>query len=86
MSLITIGGPVLSSYVPLSIEDVNWVMLSEIDKEEAFSSLDVIRDRIILGTLVISAFIAIIALLISKNISRSFSKLSTSSRKSYEYF
>ena len=33
------GIPVLSSYTPLSIEDVNWVMLSEIVKEEV-SAID----------------------------------------------
>jgi|ETNmetMinimDraft_16_1059900.scaffolds.fasta_scaffold01500_5 diguanylate cyclase (GGDEF)-like protein/PAS domain S-box-containing protein len=63
------GIPVLSSYTPLSIEDVNWVMLSEIDKEEAFASLDVIRNRIVFITLIISTIIAIIAFFISKKIS-----------------
>ena len=64
------GIPVLSAYAPLNIEDVNWVMLSEIDKEEAFSSLNVIRDRIIFITLIISTLIVIIAYLISKNITK----------------
>ncbi len=69
------GVPVLSSYTPLNIEDVNWVILSEIDKEEAFASLDVIRDRIIFIILIFSALVAIIAFLISKNISRTIIKL-----------
>ncbi|MFQ5787402.1 MAG: PAS domain S-box protein, partial [Thermodesulfobacteriota bacterium] len=69
------GVPVLSSYTPLNIEGVNWVILSEIDKEEAFASLDVIRDRIVFITLIFSALVAIIALLISKNISRPIIKL-----------
>jgi PAS domain S-box-containing protein len=72
------GIPVLSSYVPLSIEDVTWVMLSEIDKKEAFAPLEVIRDRIIFITLIISALVAIIAFLISKNISSPIIKLANS--------
>ena len=34
------GNPVLSSYAPLSIEGLNWVMLSEIDVAEAFCPVD----------------------------------------------
>ncbi len=64
------GVPVLSSYVPLSIEDVNWVILSEIDKKEALSALDVIRNKIIFITLIISPLIVFIVYLISKNITK----------------
>ncbi len=62
------GIPVLSSYVPLNIGDVKWVILSEIDKNEAFLLLDVIRDRIFLITVVISVLVTIIAFSASEDI------------------
>ncbi|MBZ0256461.1 cache domain-containing protein, partial [bacterium] len=33
------GNPVLSAYAPLSLEGVNWAILADIDKAEAFASL-----------------------------------------------
>ena len=33
------GIPVLSSYKPLKIQDVNWIILSEIDESEAFAPI-----------------------------------------------
>ena len=61
---------VLSSYTPLNIEDVNWVILSEIDREEAFSSLRVIVNRIFLITVAISVLITIIAFSVSEDIAQ----------------
>ncbi len=60
--------PVLCSYTPLSIEDVKWVILSEVDKEEVFASLQVIKDRLFLIIVFISTLIVIIAFSISENI------------------
>ena len=42
------GVPVLSSYKPLEIQDMNWVILSEIDKDEAFSHVYDLRRNIII--------------------------------------
>ncbi len=64
------GIPVLSSYSPLSIKDVKWVMLSEIDKAEAFLSLYTIGERIYLVTVAISVLVTIIAFSISEDFSR----------------
>ncbi|MHC4269511.1 MAG: response regulator, partial [Planctomycetota bacterium] len=64
------GIPVLSSYVPLNIRDVKWVILSEIDKKEAFLSLQVLGDRIFLIAVIISVLIVIIASSFSEDISR----------------
>ncbi|HDY67849.1 MAG TPA: PAS domain S-box protein [Candidatus Scalindua sp.] len=64
------GIPVLSSYSPLSIKDVKWVMLSEIDKAEAFLSLYTIGERIYLVIVAISVLVTIIAFSISEDISR----------------
>ncbi|MCP4254166.1 MAG: PAS domain S-box protein, partial [Candidatus Scalindua sp.] len=62
------GIPVLSSYTSLNIKDVNWVMLSEIDKKEAFLSLNVTGNRIFLIVIAISVLGTIIAFSISEDI------------------
>ncbi len=62
------GIPVLSSYTPLSIKDVKWVILSEIDKVEVFASLNVIKDALILIVIFVSLSITILAFSISGNI------------------
>ena len=41
--------PVLSSYAPLDIEDVDWSILSEIDVDEAFESIDTFAHSLLIG-------------------------------------
>ena len=41
------GVPVLSSYKPLNISDVNWAIMSEIDEAEAFSQVRKLRNNIL---------------------------------------
>jgi signal transduction histidine kinase len=45
------GIRVLSSYTPLAIPDVHWVVLSEMDASEAFHPVFVLRERLIFLTL-----------------------------------
>jgi hypothetical protein len=40
------GIPVLSSYTPLAIADVQWVLLAEIDEAEAFTAVGTLRARV----------------------------------------
>lgn len=48
------GIPVVSAYTPLAINGVNWVLLSEIDKEEAYDSLVLIVNTLTVTAVVIS--------------------------------
>ncbi len=41
------GVPVLSSYKPLEIKGLNWVIMSEIDEEEAFSHINKLRSTLL---------------------------------------
>jgi signal transduction histidine kinase/DNA-binding response OmpR family regulator len=57
--------PVLASYAPLDIDDVDWSILSEIDVDEAFESIDTFAHSLVIGlvvmfvlVLVMSAFFA----------------------------
>lgn len=53
---------VLSSYKPLNIKDVNWVLLSEIDEAEAFAPIYALRNSILFWGAIILFFVIIIAL------------------------
>ncbi|MEY3018094.1 MAG: hypothetical protein RL336_1229 [Pseudomonadota bacterium] len=56
---------VLSAYTPLEIEDLNWVLLSEIDEEEAFSATGELQWNIIITSLVSVAVFTVLGLILS---------------------
>ena len=64
------GVPVLSTWTPLDIPDVRWVILAEIDVSEAFASVYSLRERILLLSLFILLFAAILAFVISQTVTR----------------
>ena len=52
------GVEVLSAYRPLSLSNLNWVIMSEIDKSEAFDGISSLRDRLIaLASIILAAAI-----------------------------
>lgn len=55
------GIPVLSAYSHLSIEGLNWAILSEIDDEEAFESIYKIRNLILIAGLILTLAAAFFA-------------------------
>ena len=59
------GVSVLSSYKPLHIKDVAWVIMSEIDEKEAFAQVYSMRDSIFLCFLTLIVFIVIFGLFFS---------------------
>lgn len=62
------GQPVLSSYRPLGIADVNWIILSEIGESEAFQPATTLRNKILLSLILIVVGSIFIAILFSRNI------------------
>jgi methyl-accepting chemotaxis protein len=56
---------VLSAYTPLEIEDLNWVLLSEIDEEEAFAATGELQWNIIITSLVSVAVFTALGLMLS---------------------
>ncbi len=64
------GIPVLSSYTPLNIYDVKWVMISEIDMDEAFSSVHKLRNKILFIMIIISGGAVLCGFLMSSLISK----------------
>jgi len=64
------GIRVLSSFTPLSIPDLRWIMLSEIDETEAFRPVYELRKRLILIGLVILLLSAILGVLMAQTVTR----------------
>ena len=64
------GVPVLSSYRPLNIRDVNWAIMSEIDRDEAFQVFDSLRDRTIMLASILLALTIYISYYFSLSLTR----------------
>lgn len=75
------GKDVLSAYKPLSIPGLNWVILSEIDAEEAFQNVtELQRQFFLLGT-VLLGLLAIFAWRISQSITQPIQQLGQAANK-----
>ncbi len=64
------GVEVLSAYAPLKIDGLNWVILSEIDKAEAFGYINEIKNKILIVLIVIFILIILTTILFSKTITK----------------
>jgi signal transduction histidine kinase len=61
---------VLSSFTPLHIPDLHWVLLAEIDELEAFRSVYRLREQLILSGLILMLFAVILGFIISGTMTR----------------
>lgn len=69
------GVEVLSSYKPLEIEGMNWVIMSEIDTAEAFAHVYDLRNNIIITFIGLLISIVIASFFISKRITKPIKEL-----------
>lgn len=58
----------LGSYSPLNIDGLNWVIIAEIDEQEAMIPVNAIRNSILLVSIIIAASVFLIAMLVSLRI------------------
>ncbi len=75
------GINVLSSYRPLNIEDVNWVIMSEIDESEAFEDVVKMRNQSILLFFILLVFIVIISLVFTRRLTKPLKNLQLSANQ-----
>ncbi len=71
------GEKVLSSYSPLHIRGVDWVIIAEIDTKEAFASVYALQENLILFAFIILLIAAVAGYVISKTISNPISLLAS---------
>jgi signal transduction histidine kinase len=65
----------LSSYSKVNIGGLNWVILAEIDEQEAMIPVNAIRNSILLVSIIIAASVFIVAFLVSRRITLPLKKL-----------
>lgn len=70
------GVPVLSSYRPLELAGLDWVLLAEIDEAEALAPARELRRRIILEQLGILALIVVVAVFFARSLTSPIERLS----------
>jgi len=75
------GIDVLSSFTPLQIQDVSWVLLAEIDADEAFEPVYAFAKRALLTALIVSLFIVLLSFVIAYSISNPILKLVRSTQE-----
>ncbi len=75
------GVSVLSSYQPLNIKDVHWVIISEIDETEAFAHIDMFKYKIFIWFIILTIVIVIIALFFANSITHPLLILATHAKK-----
>jgi len=62
------GVNVLSAYAPLKIKGLDWVILAEIDEEEAFKTVNELKVAILIAMLIAVVFILLIAILFVRSV------------------
>jgi signal transduction histidine kinase len=62
------GVQVLSSYTPLTISGLNWIVIAEIDTKEAFASITSLQENLVMIGLFILLLGGIIAVFISRSV------------------
>jgi class 3 adenylate cyclase len=72
--------PVLSSYSPLDIDGLRWVILAEMDVSEAYASIYSFEKRIVIGATLIIALITVVAMWLTAIFVRPIKKLIASAR------
>ena len=75
------GEEVLSSFKPLNIKGLNWVIMSEIDKSEAFLAVDKLRNKIWFFFPITILLILIISFFAAKMITKPIKSLTKTSRE-----
>ncbi|MFZ5771611.1 MAG: methyl-accepting chemotaxis protein [Thermodesulfobacteriota bacterium] len=73
-----LGNEVLSSYTPIKIGDTTWAVIAEMNKAEAFTSINAIKLLTAALTLVCVVVIVLVALFITRSISKPIHQITNS--------
>ncbi len=73
--------PVLSSYAPLQINNLNWVILSEIDQAEANIPIDKFQKKVFIALCIIILLVTFLAMFLASRFVRPIEKLSEGVRR-----
>ena len=76
-----IGPPSLVSYMPLDIPGLDWVLVAKIDENEALAPVNTFARNIALSTAAIVLVVCIVALLLSRLLTRPLTQLASAVRR-----
>ena len=75
------GIPVLSSFAPLNIPELDWVIVADIEKSEGFALIDDLQHTILVWSVVLILAVAFIAMAISRYFVRPIERLAAGAKQ-----
>ncbi len=75
------GVPVLSSFAPLRVRDLDWAILSEIDLDEAYAPIHRLTRELVLSTALIMLAITVVVMLLATSFVRPVNELIARARR-----
>lgn len=75
------GIPVLSSYAPLQVEDLEWVILSEMDLSEAYAPIYAFQRQVFISAILLMLVVTVVAMWLTHYFVKPINSLIASTRK-----
>ena len=76
-----LGGETLSSYAPLSVEELHWVIVAQMDTSEAFAPVDDFTKKLAISSAVILFVVALLSIVLAQIIVRPLKRLKVAARR-----
>jgi class 3 adenylate cyclase len=75
-----LGGETLTSYAPLRIEELDWVIVAQMDTSEAFAPVDEFTKNLVISSAVILFVVALLSIVLAQIIVRPLKRLKVAAR------
>jgi class 3 adenylate cyclase len=76
-----LGGETLTSYAPLPIEELNWVIVAQMETSEAFTPVDDFTKKLAISSAVILFVVALLSIVLAQIIVRPLKRLKLAARR-----
>jgi class 3 adenylate cyclase len=76
-----LGGETLSSYAPLTVEELHWVIVAQMDTSEAFAPVDDFTKKLAISSAVILFVVALLSIVLAQIIVRPLKRLKVAARR-----
>ena len=76
-----LGGETLTSYAPLTIEELHWVIVAQMDTSEAFAPVDDFTKKLAISSAVILFVVALLSIVLAQIIVRPLKRLKVAARR-----
>lgn len=76
-----LGGETLTSYAPLGVEELDWVIVAQMDTSEAFAPVDDFTRKLVISSAVILFVVSLLSIVLAQLIVRPLKRLKTAARR-----